>query len=292
MTSFNFGGRDIERSVIRVLFAFVLAHHLPVTLAYDSLPYPNGLARVLDLTAILEPRVYTACRYTFYGALAFYVLRLGWWLVLPYMTLLSIIVGSTLNSQGGIGHYLQIVSLVLLAQTAAYYYHWVRSRGPTEDFDAEGRLISWSQQAIAATYLASGLTKLITTSGRWIFQSPLVAIQIIKTNEQDFYDKLSSASSANAWTTAEWMAHHPWIVGALMTAGLLLELAAPVLLLGRRAAAAYGLTLLLFHHTIHRMMKLHFVYNEYLLWIYVINIPFWICAAFLTVRRYWLARRC
>ena len=54
---------------------------------------------------------------------------------------------------------------------------------------------------------------------------------------------------------------------------------APIALFGRGYAAGYGLSLLLFHATVHRVMKLHFLYNEYLIWIYLVNVPFWILLA-------------
>jgi hypothetical protein len=278
----------LERAVMRVLFGLVVLHHMPHALFYDSLPAPNGLARVIDLRFLLDPAVFNACRYALYGAVILYVLRIGWAVVLPYMTLLSAAVGSVINSHGAIAHYLQIVSLVLLAQTLAYFYGWFRDRGKPADEAARGenRLILWSQQAIAAAYLVSALTKLIRTSGAWISQSPLMAIQIVKTNEQDFYDMLNPERVGAGLAMAEWMAHHPFIVATIMGTGLLLELTAPLLLLGRGWAAFYGLALISFHETVHRVMKLQFTYNEYLVWIYLVNVPFW---ALMAAR--WFSRR-
>jgi hypothetical protein len=271
-----------ERAGMRLLFAAVVALHIPQRLDYHTLPNPNGLARLLDLTWLLEPAVFTACRYALYLALLLYVLRVAWWVVLPYATFLSVAVGSVANSQGAVGHGLQIVSLVLVAQTAAVLYSYFPNGSTAHERAStlsEERLISWSQQAIAACYLVSGITKLIRSSGAWIAESRFVAVQIVKTNEQRFYDTLDPALAGVGLPLAEWMAQRPLLVGASMTAGLLLELTAPLLLLGRRWAAFYGLAFVAFHESIHRVMNLQFTHNEQLAWIYLVNVPFWIVAA-------------
>ena len=277
-----------ERFAMRGLFAAVVALHIPLHLGAQRMSAPNGLAQVLDLTFLLNPTAFASCRYAAYAALVLYVLRVGWWLTLPYLTVFCVAFGSVLNSHGAIAHHLQIVSLVLLAQTAAHFTGVMRrKRGALTGSVStdEDRLINWSQQAIAATYLVSGLTKLLETSGAWIVQSPRVALQVMKTNEQDFYDALGSGGTTAALATAEWMAAHPVLVGIAMVGGLLLELGAPAMLLGRGWAALYGLALIAFHESIHAVMKLDFVYNKYLIWIYVVNVPFWAVVAVRAIRR-------
>lgn len=277
-----------ERAAMRVLFAIVVARHVPSSLAHLQITLPNGLARLIDLQCLLNPGVYAAGCYLLWAALILYVLRIGWSIALPYMTAFSIAVGSVNNSHGAISHYLQIVSLVLCAQTAAHFYSLLRKK---RDGDAaaaverEQRVIYWSQQAIVGTYLVSALTKLIRTSGMWFFQSPLIALQIIKTNDQDRYDNFGGGGYENAPAIAEWIVQHPLLTGIVLSAGLVLELIAPIALFGRGFAAGYGLSLLLFHATVHRVMKLHFLFNEHLIWIYLVNVPFWILLAFRAVQR-------
>ena len=273
----------LERLLMRLLFAIVVAAHIPASLAHLSISRPNGLARLIDLGFLLDPQVLAGFRYALWLMLVFYVLRIGWALVLPYMTLLSIAVGSINNSHGAISHTFQILSLVLLAQTAAYYYAKVRKLNRDA---AENRMIFWSQQAIAATYLVSAITKLINSSGMWFVQTPYVAVQIVKTTEQNYYNTLDATSRAAGLAIADWIVHHPLLVGMVMTAGFFIELLAPLALLSRRWALSLGLGLVLFHETIDRVMKLHFAYNEYLLWIYLVNVPFWTLAAV----RWWSAR--
>ena len=278
----------VERVAMRVLFAFVVWRHIPASLAHLEITAPNGLARWFDLRFLLDPQAFAWCRYALAAALVVYVLRIGWSVALPYMTLLSIGVGTVINSHGAIAHYLQIVSLVLGAQTAAHFYSLFAVRaesGAAYRAAAENRVIFWSQQAIVATYLVSALTKLLRTSGMWVFQSPLISVQIIKTNDQEYYNRLDAASYGAGAEIADWMVQHPLITGLVLSTGLLLELAAPVALLGRRYAAAIGVALVLFHTTVHQVMKLNFLFNEYLIWIYLVNVPFWVLLAFRAMQR-------
>ncbi|MFN2476756.1 MAG: hypothetical protein ABR526_10510 [Chthoniobacterales bacterium] len=274
---------------MRVLFALVVARHIPGGLSDATLNYPSGLARFVDLHFLLPPSVLSAGAYLLWAALALYVLRIGLWLALPYMTLFSIAVNSAQNSSGAIGHHAQIVSLVLLAQTIAYFYSRARSRSGGERFRpaaTESLMIDWSLQAIAATYFISGLTKLINTHGMWMIQSPLVAVQILKTSDHTYYDTLDPARYQAGYGLAEWMVQHPLLIGAALSSGLLLELTSPLLLIGRRWAAFFGVALLVFHQSIGHTMQLHFPYNEMLLVIYLINVPFWAGAAAASVRNF------
>ena len=276
-----------ERVTMRALFALVVWLHIPRSLAHIEITAPHGFARLLDLAFLLDPRVYAVAQYTMWVALLLYIARVGWSVVLPYLTVLSVLVGTVSNSRGGIGHNLQIVSLVLCAQTAAHFWSVFRSRaaGARDGRAAEDRVIWWSQQAIVATYFVSGLTKLFRSSGMWIFESPLIAAQIVKSNEQFYYNRLQAPPDQFGAAIAEWMAQHPFVVGAVLSIGLLLELTAPLALFGRRAALGYGLALVLFHATVHRVMKLDFAFNSYLLWIYFVNVPFWGLLAARTIGR-------
>ena len=272
-----------ERVFMRLLFALVIASHIPESLAHLSITKPNGLAHLVDLSFLLRPEIFVWFRYAMFAALALYVLRIGWAVVLPYLTALSIATGTINNSHGAISHSFQIVSLTLLAQTAAYLY--TRFRRRTDDGAAlENRVIFWSQQAIVATYFVSALTKLLKTGGEWFFQTPYVAVQIVKTTDQKFYNVLDATHRDAGLAVAHWIVAHPIVTAIVLSSGLLLELAAPVALLGRRVALAIGLSLVLFHESIQRVMALSFVWNEYLLWIYLVNVPFWLLLAARSLR--------
>lgn len=275
----------LERFFMRLLFALVVARQVPVSLAHLSIAQPNGLARLADLSVLLNPEVLAIFRYLLWVALVLYVSRIGWSIVLPYMTLLSIAIGSVTNSQGAISHNMQILSLVLVAQTCAHFYTRFGARGAA-DGAGENRMISWSQQAIVATYLVSAITKLINSSGMWFIQSPLIAVQIVKSTEQSYYNRLDATERGSGLALAEWLVDHPLLVMLMLSAGFFLELCAALALLARRFALAIGLGLLLFHQAIYQVMALRFVYNEYLLWIYLVNVPFWMFAG----ARWWRSR--
>ena len=277
-----------ERFVMRVLFAVVVERHVPNSLSHLTLSTPHGVGRLVDLHFLLDPSVFLVCRYLLWGALLLYVLRVAWSVVLPYLTLLSVAVGTVMNSHGAIAHYLQIMSLVLCMQTAAHFYGLLQRRRGREDLNPaarEDRVVFWSQQAIVATYLVSALTKLLHTGGMWFFQTPMIAVQIIKTTDQDYYDRLDAAAYGSGSAIAEWIVQHPLLVGLVLSLGLLLELSSPLALLNRYFALFYGIALVTFHETVQRVMKLNFLYNEYLIWIYLVNVPFWVLLAVRAVRR-------
>ncbi len=265
-----------ERFAMRCFFAFALSKLIPISLEAFPITTPNGLARLFDLRFLLNPETFAICRACFLFALVLYAMRIGWSIVLPFLTLAAVLVGTVINSNGAISHYSQIVSLVLCAQTVAHFTNVFHRRQNLTNAQNEYRVIFWSQQAIVATYLVSGLTKLLRTSGMWIIQSPKVALQIIKTTDQDYYDRLDLASRSHGQVIADWIVHHPLPVALLLGAGLVLELTTPLALLGRIWALVYGLSLIAFHESIQRVMKLGFPFNEYLAWIYLVNVPFWI----------------
>ena len=265
-----------ERVVMRILFAWLVLKATPARLSFYEIPAPNGIARLLNLHFLLDPRVYAFCRVLLVVALALYVLRLMMWLALPLALFVNVAANAVTTSQGAIQHAYQIVSLVLLAQTAAHFYGvWLRCAGEPRTF-LEDRLIWWSQQTIVAVYLVAGITKLIVTKGLWIFQARMVSVSIAKAAYQSFYDRLDHADLEQKLAMANFAATHGWIVALIAGCGLALELGSPLMLLNRSMAALFGCTLLAFHLALDRTMDLGFIFNQWLLIIYMINIPYWI----------------
>jgi hypothetical protein len=265
-----------ERVVMRILFAWLVLRATPVQLSFEGIPSPNGIAGLLNLRFLLDPQVYAACRVLLVAALVLYVLRLMVWLALPVALFVNVTANAVANSQGAIQHAHQIVSLVLLAQTAAYFYgRWLR-RGVEVGTLLEDRQIWWSQQTIVAIYLVAGITKLIITKGLWIFQARMISVSMAKAAYQSFYNRLDPAELEQNLAMANFAARHGWIVALIAGCGLALELGSPVMLLNRRMAALLGCALLAFHLGLDRTMRLSFVFNQWLLIIYMINIPYWI----------------
>src|SRR5262245_2543509 len=109
-----------ERAVMRILFAAVVWRVLPNKWAVNGIPAPNGITRIFDLHFLLEPQFFAWARIALAITLILYVFRI--WQALPIALFVNVATGGILNSQGAIQHAYQIVSLVLLAQTAAYIY--------------------------------------------------------------------------------------------------------------------------------------------------------------------------
>ena len=267
-----------ERLVMRALFAWVVWRATPGVLIVNGIPSPNGIARLLDLHFLLDPHVYAAVRMALAAALLLYVLRLLVWLALPLALAVNLAANAIINSQGAIQHAMQIVSLVLFAQTAAHFYGlWRRRRGEARPL-LEDRTIWWSQQTIVAVYLVAGITKLIVTNGLWIFQARWIGVSIAKSAYQSFYDTFDPADLQQQLAVAHFAAAHGWLVALIAAGGLFLELGSPLMLINRVWAAILGGGLLCFHLGLDYTMRLTFIYNQWLLIIFMINAPYWIVA--------------
>jgi hypothetical protein len=280
-----------ERLFMRAAFAWVVIISVPASLNLQTIPAPNGIARLINLTFLTEPRWQAICHTLLVVALAFYIARVLVWLALPIALLIHVAINAVLNSQGAIHHAAQIVSLVLLAQTAAHYYGlWLRRRGADSNVVIEDLAISWSQQVIAAAYFVAGLTKLIETHGAWIFRARFIGVQIFKTAYQAYYNRLDPAGLDAQLAIAQFAAAHGVVVALIAGSGLLLELLAPLMLLGRWWGLVLGCGFLLFHISIDRFMQLSFVFHQLLVLIFIISPIYWIVVAGRSVGRFFRNR--
>lgn len=265
-----------ERLIMRALFAWLVWRVMPDALVVNGIPSPNGIAQVFDLHFLLDPQVFAWARIALAIALILYVARLAVWLALPVALVLNLAARAITNSQGAIQHAAQIVSLVLLAQTAAHLFGLWRRRRGEEPRLLEDRAVWWSQQTIVAVYLVAGMTKLIVTKGLWIFQTRWIGVSIAKSAYQSFYDTLNQADLEQQLAVANFAAAHGWIIALIAAGGLFLELGSPLMLINRATAALFGSALLCFHLSIDYAMRLSFIYNQWLLLIFMINAPYWI----------------
>ena len=189
------GYASYERAFMRLLFGLMVFRAQRELFAAQAITVPNGLARLVHLDFLRADSVITLCEIALPIALAIYILRWGTGIALVFLALISAGYGSINNSQGAIGHTYQIVSLVLLVQMAAQFCERWKNRARSMTYAAlsqknfgEHRLISWSQQMIVATYVVSGLAKIIKTHGMWFTTSPAIALQIVKSTDQLFYN--------------------------------------------------------------------------------------------------------
>ena len=265
-----------ERFVMRLLFAWLVFQATPKGLIVRGIPSPNGFARLVDLHFLLDPRAFVFCQRLLIVALVLYVLRLIVWLALPVALFVNVATNAITNSQGGIQHAMQIVSLVLLAQTAAHFYGLWRRRRGEERALLENRAIWWSQQTIVAVYLVAGITKMMVTKGRWIFDARWLGVSIAKSAYQSFYDTHNQVELHHQLAIAHFAATHGWLMLLVAAVGLFLELGSPLMLVNRIWALSLGCALICFHIGLTYSMQLSFIYNQWLLFIFMVNAPYWI----------------
>lgn len=257
---------------MRVIFAWLVWTMLPASVPWTTQPVPNGLARVIDLTFLADNAVYEPLRWAALAALVVYAVGLVPLLSLGGATSLIIMVGTLENSQGAIGHHLQLVCLVAGGQWLAYAAslgHWWR---PTTE--AHRRAVQTAKLVIVAAYVASACVKLIASGGLWVWQLPDISLQLIKTHANVYYDTLQPQSIWASETLPRLIVAHPNLTRLFFLPGLLLELFAFLALCGRRAGFAIAAGLLAMHLLIRVVMQLSFSAHEWLLLIFFLNPPY------------------
>jgi hypothetical protein len=282
-----------ELRIMRLLLAWLVVDSLRRP-AVAAAPHPHGLAQLVDLTFLADPRIFATLEWVLLVPLALFVW--GRWMAVSLTYVLALFVGTfTLrNSQGAIGHSTQIVGLVLLAMWLAYTVGSLarlagaRSRRP--DLTLHDLSIYWVHQFIAGAYMVAGVSKL-TRSGihlspllpAWMLDVQYAGVQITKTNEELYYATLDPTFLEQAATLGGFFVAHPDLTRVLFSGGLVLELLAFLLLIDRRWAAVIGVLLILMHTMISHTMNLSFRLNVYVVLIFLVNVPYW--AAALAARR-------
>ncbi len=273
-----------EHWITRLAFASLIWRGYPKVTNYTGQPRPNGLAHFFDFTFFANPRIVEILQVVFVIALAFYAIGRLRVIALPVLTGILISANTLGNSQGAINHITQIMVLVMLGQTFSIWHAAIayRKLEPQQRHArTEDNLIAASIQVMAAVYVVSGITKLVNSGGEWIMNVPNLAVQFAKNLDMHWYNFLTPAQG-NTELIIHYVTHYPNIARAIFGTGLVLELFAFLALLNRWWALFMGLSLLLMHETISRIMHLGFLYNKLLLIIFFINIPWCIV---------WLVRR-
>lgn len=271
-----------EFLIMRVLFAGVVYLSLPgVDQIYDSQDVPNGIARFMDLTFLANPGVYPALRVAIVIALGIYVSGFLLPLALPFLLVSHVMVRTLYNSQGWVHHGYQMVSMVLLAQTVVvlvFAVHRLTTRHPfpfTGGRTRNSYLLFYSQMAIVLLYVVSVVSKVDRSDGQWFFKSHYIGLQVVKAERDRFYADLAPPEPGDV-PTARLMLAHPNFTRLFLGVGVLLEFVAFLALAGRLPALAIAVALIGFHRSIAALMSIYFHFNEMLLVIFLINIPYWI----------------
>ena len=296
-----------EVLIMRVLFACVVWQTMPENFHYAEQKYPNGIARWYDLTWLWSGHEYSLAwmgvenpvsamqiiRVVVAISLLFYAAGFLLSISLPLITAASVIVRTYYNSQGSIHHGCQMVTIILVFQTIVVLWFAGRrlyGRLSAKPFRFPEGLSQWSyflyysQGAIAGCYVIAGLTKIVRTGGTWFWNSPYMALEVIKTEKQEFYSTLDHSVLGTQTVYAEWMLNYPYLTRLFLSGGVFLELFAIMALFSRNTALMIGAGMILFHRSVDIVMNLHFRFNEYAVWIFCINLPFWAALAMRNAR--------
>lgn len=258
-------------------------------LNFDKQEKANGVAHLVDLTFFSDEKFIKALPWIVLPCLLLYAAGVGLPVVLPILTLLQIGARTLFNSQGSIHHGYQMVSLVMLAQTGLILWHcwrnWKEAMGVKRPKLVNGRnfwdsFVRYSQYMVIGCYVIAGVIKPINSDGEWFQNSHMIGIQLVKTDRQNYYSELDSKYGNDPVPYAEAMLEHPNWTRIFLAMGVLLEIFAFLALYNRLAALVFGFMFILFHYFNEFLMNLVFPNNEKLVWIFLINLPFWIWAAF------------
>jgi hypothetical protein len=265
----------LEGLFLRLLFGIVVASTLSLQVPFHDQPHPVGLARFFDLTWLSDPQKLSAYRAVLYAFL--FVYASGWFLpiVLPLLAVGYSLMFTLYNSQGYTHHGYQIVSLTLLVQAVTVVYYSILKGLRVQPPDA--LLNSWllvqSQVVVTGTYLVSFLTKLFVTGGMWFWNANYIALDMIKTQRQQYFSKFNPADLGDP-SEAIWLLEHPWMARGLFASGVVLEAIAFFALASRKVGVVIGVGIILMHRSVSMLMGLRFQNNEMLSAIFLIGIPY------------------
>jgi hypothetical protein len=261
-------------AIVRLLFAVLVYNTIPARIGLSAQPAPVGLAHLFDLTFLSQPGVMSSIKLLSIPVLITYVLGFIPPVTLTLMLLATVLPGTLDNSQGATQHSLQVISLITLAQLI---YH-IAATTRLLDHDRLKRAqwgVFMGQQAIAAAYTVTALTKLGRSGFGWIIDSKNFPIQMTKNIQMQYYNTLEPETVSGFWAkTSAWVQQilldSPNLCRVLMSGGLFLELFAILALCGRRIGAAYGAALIIFHVLVRTMTGLNFRYHIAALFIFLI----------------------
>lgn len=289
----------LMRLFVSILVVWSLQTSKPFT--FDAQPWPRGLARLFDLTFLHGAGPVDLSAFSKIALIADTGLRIhgpGWFdtvflaalvagvlytwgrgllFALPLLALAHTIPWTLYDSQGYTHHGHQLLSMILVIQSVIVWWwkvrHWRRK--PLPAFSLPDALVFYSQGMIAVAYVTCAITKLVNSKGLWLWKSNNICIEIIKSRRLDYYSGTSN-STADAATAALWLLNHPWTTRILFDSGFFIELFAFIALRSRVWSLATGLAIISFHRSVWALMRLEFPEHERLIFIFLVNVPYWI----------------
>jgi hypothetical protein len=211
-----------------------------------------------------------------------YVLGIGLRWVLPLLALESTIIWTYFNSQGFQHHGHQLVTLVLWVQTVVVWSHVLFGRqvgGWWQRSVSAGSLRDWlwfyTRGIVLFSYTVSGLTKVISSRGLWLWNAKYLCAELVKSHRLSYYKELDPALAGDP-VAATWLLHHPFVAQAMFGIGFFIEVFAWLGLRDQRWSALMGAAIIIMHFNIAWLMRLNFDNHVALCAIFLLNVPGWI----------------
>ncbi len=275
-----------EMGIMRGFVAVLTWLTFPVLFPPRTQEFPTGLGRFIDFSFLNEPTILATMNWALVIAGILFTFGRFVPLALGYMTAAMVAYGCLRNAQGAISHDTQVLALALLAGWLTdLYLRW----RPTKTANLSAWTLFAMQQGVAATYLVTGLTKILA-KGSWLADATNYPVQIVKTSRMHYYSDLIGdvpGKHEGFWGTIadiglplrDLLIEHPWLSIPTLGFGLLIELIFCIALLGRRPALILGLAAAGFHVGVYALMGLKFDTNIWIVLILFANAPFWISLA-------------
>jgi hypothetical protein len=274
-----------ETALMRLGFVMLLLSRFPSLASLPTsraeLDFPNGLLRWIDMSWALDPTGYSIIILVLNAAAALYITGFAFPLSATVLFLCYLVTGTLHNSVGSISHYYQVMTLVLLGQSVAAWLWaiaakdrreaWTRSPAELHSFTTRVTL-----QVLAGNYVLAALTKLVASKGAWIWNAQYMPVQYVKIQAQRYYTNLEPADTGLGGALNELCVQNPWLCMLVYAPGFFVELLAFIMLFGRAWQLFIGLAIIAMHALVELMMNLRFPQHQWVVFLYAVNLPFWV----------------
>lgn len=270
---------------MRAGFAALIWHRL-VTLAGmppadTPLRFPNGLAHWIDFTWALHPTAFHWMAVIMTIACVLYVVGIAFPVAATLLFLGYLTVGTLINSNGSISHYYQLITLMLGFQALAAWvwaarHPWKDTWGWLVSSDLHSLVIRTTIQVLAANYVLCGISKVIASRGAWTWNNLYMPVEFAKIQANQYYETLQMPDMGIGGMINDLCLQHPWMCLLVYSPGIIFELLAFLMLLGRRWLFVFGLLIIAMHGVIKLVMGLNFQQHQWIFLIFAVNLPYWI----------------
>jgi len=275
-----------ETMIMRGGFAWLLFEKFPtlgrLPPAGEELRFPNGLAKFFDLSWVLVESNYEILQAALLLLCVVYTLGVAFPVVSTALFVVYVLPPTLQNSHGSISHYYQLMVLLLLGQMLASWVWCIKNRRTSWKSlvmipsDLHSFAVRVTLQVIAANYVLCGITKLLNSNFKWVWNSRYMPLQYEKIQMQQYYNRLEHQPMDLGAKLNAMCIEHPWLCLLFYAPGLIGELIALMILWGRAWALWIGLTMLAMHRIVEVTMGVRFHQHELMMLIFVMNVPFWI----------------